>query len=82
MAHANNATNPRANDDAEYCILGDGAARDVHLSDAQEGALVHADELLEGPLVAGAERLHELHLLELRGGLHAPDCNASFLPRD
>ena len=53
-------------------LLGDRAARDVHLSHAQERALVHADELLEDALVARAQRRHEPHLLQLRAACSTP----------
>ena len=63
-------------------LLGDRAARDVHLSHAQERALVHANELLEDALVARAQRLYELQLLLLlRGMLHGSTVTRPLLAR-
>ena len=63
-------------------VLRDRPARDVHQRHAQEGGLVHADELLERLLVPVAERLDESHLLELERVLHATDCNEWRLTTD
>ena len=52
-------------------VLGDRPARDVHQRHAQEGGLVHADELLERLLVPVAQPLDEPNLLEAKGVLHA-----------
>jgi hypothetical protein len=63
-------------------VLGDRTARDVHLRDAYERGLVHADQLLEGLLVPVAEPLDEPHLLETERVFHAGDCNEWPLTTD
>src|SRR5207249_3495590 len=59
---------PRLLDD----LLGDRPARDVDLRDPEERSVVHPHQLLEGPLVACAQRLDEPRVVE-QVGPNVPD---------